>query len=80
MNPGFPTVSQNKRRKGIKDDGDSNFTADSIQNQLQEDIANDLISRQYMDLVMGSKNTKAQKQAALAAACQRDAINLLEYL
>ena len=46
-----------------------------IKNQLQEDIAADQISlKEYMDPFTGSKNTKAYKQAALAAACKSNAI------
>ena len=44
-----------------------------IKNQLQEDIAADQISlKEYMDPFTGAKNTKAQ--AALAAACRKNAI------
>ena len=49
--------------------------AEYIENQLAEDIAADRISRkEYMDSVTDNENTKVQKQAALAAACDRNTV------
>ena len=46
-----------------------------IRNQLEEDkIADQICLKEFIDPFTGSKNTKAYKQAALAAACKSNAI------